>query len=57
MTTKELLYVEDALGHEQYFQTHCQQTVNKIQDAELKNCVQQMVQKHEQIFQSFSGLL
>ena len=57
MTTKELLYVEDALGHEQYFQTHCQQAVNQIQDAELKNCVQQMVQKHQQIFQSFSGLL
>ena len=57
MTAKELLYVEDALGHEQYFQTKCQETANQIQDAELKACVEQMVQKHNQIFQSFYGLL
>lgn len=57
MTTKELLYVEDALGHEKYFQTKCNETINQIKDAELKNCVQQMVQKHQQIFQSFYGLL
>ena len=25
MTSKELLYVEDALGHEKYFQTKCQE--------------------------------
>ncbi len=57
MTSKELLYIEDALGHEQYFQTKCQQTVSQLQDAELKICVQQMQQKHQQIFQSFYGLL
>ncbi|MCI8554404.1 MAG: hypothetical protein HFJ80_05605 [Clostridiales bacterium] len=57
MTTKELLYVEDALSHEQYFQTKCQETMNQIQDAELKSCVEQMAQKHQQIFQSFYGLL
>lgn len=57
MTTKELLYVEDALGHEKYFQTKCTETINQIQDAELKACVEQMAQKHQQIFQSFYGLL
>lgn len=57
MTSKELLYIEDALGHEQYFQTKCAETVNQIQDAELKACVQQLGQKHNQIFQSFMGLL
>lgn len=57
MTTKELLYVEDALGHEQYFQTKCNEVMNQIQDGELKNCVQEMAQKHKQIFQSFYGLL
>ncbi len=57
MTGKELLYIEDALGHEKYFQTKCQETVNGLQDAELKKCVQQMEQKHQQIFQSFYGLL
>ncbi len=57
MTTKELLYVEDALGHEQHFQKQCRETANQIQDAELKACVEQMAQKHQQIFQSFYGLL
>ncbi len=57
MTNKELLYIEDALGHEQYFQSKCQQTAAQLQDAELKTCVQQMAQKHSQIFQSFYGLL
>ena len=57
MTTKELLYVEDALGHAVYFQTKCRETANQIQDAELKACVQQLEQKHRQIFQNFYGLL
>ena len=57
MTSKELLYVEDALGHEQYFQTQCKETASQIQDTELKACIQQMEQKHQQIFESFYGLL
>lgn len=57
MTSKELLYVEDALGHETYFQTQCRETANQLQDADLKACVEQMAQKHQQIFQSFYGLL
>ncbi len=57
MTAKELLYVEDALGHEQYFKTQCTETMNQIQDAELKNCIQEMMQKHDKLFQSFYGLL
>lgn len=57
MTSKELMYLEDALGHEQFFQTKCQETVNQLQDMELKTCVQQMAQKHQQMFQNFYGLL
>lgn len=57
MTTKELLYVEDALGHEQYFQTQCKQTAEQIQDAELRNLAQQIGQKHQEIFNNFYSLL
>lgn len=57
MTSKELLYIEDALGHEKYFQTRCGEVANQLQDADLKMCVQQMAQKHGQIFQEFFGLL
>ena len=57
MTNKELLYVEDALGHEKYFETKCRETAAQIQDAELKGWVEQMARKHGQIFGSFYGLL
>ncbi len=57
MTTKELSYIEDALGHEKYFQTKCKETASQLQDPELKNYVTQMAQKHQQLFQKFYGLL
>ena len=57
MTEKELLYVQDALGHEQYFQARCRDTVGSLSDPELKSCVEQMAQKHKDIFNSFFGLL
>ena len=57
MTPKELLYVEDALGHEQFFQTKCREVANQLQDTELQNCVLQMAKTHEKIFQNFYGLL
>lgn len=57
MTTKELMYVEDALGHEKYFQTQCKAVAGQIQDTDLKACVEQIAQKHQQIFQNFYGLL
>ena len=57
MTSKELLYVEDALGHEQHFQAQCTDTANKIEDGELKNFTRDMQQKHREMFQSFYDLL
>ncbi len=57
MTSKELLYVEDALGHEQYFQTKCSEAQQQLQDSTLKNTVSDMQQKHQQIFNSFMNLL
>ncbi len=57
MTTKELLYVEDALGHAEYFRTQCRETASRLQDAELKRCVEDLEKTNGQIFQSFYGLL
>ena len=56
MTSKELLYVEDALGHEQYFQTQFQEISSQIQDGELKNFSQQCVSKHKEICGNFYNL-
>lgn len=57
MTSKELLYIEDALGHEKYFMTKYKETAAQIQDGELKSCVEQMLQNHQQLFRSFYSLL
>ncbi len=57
MTTKELLYVEDALGHAQFCMTKCNETISQIKDTELKLCVQQIADKNKQIFQNFYQLL
>ena len=57
MSPKELLYIEDALGHEKFFLTKCQETANQLQDADLKACVNQMAEKHRMIFQNLYGLL
>ena len=57
MTDKELLYIEDALGHEQYFQTKCQETAQSLTDPELKRCVENLSDRHAQIFRQFYSLL
>ena len=57
MSPKELLYIEDALGHEQFLKTQCQEAIQNLQDGELKNYAQQLVNKHQQIFDQFYGLV
>ena len=57
MSPKELQYIEDALGHEQFLTSQCQQAVNQLSDPELKNCVNQMLAKHREIFNRFYRLV
>lgn len=57
MSPKELLYIEDALGHEKFMKSQCQKIVSGIQDLELRNYVEQLVTKHEEIFNEFYSLL
>lgn len=56
MSPKELNYVDDALGHEKFLKTQCQEAIQNLQDAELKACVQQIAEKHSQIFDTFYHL-
>lgn len=55
MTGKELMYIEDALGHEKYFQTQCRTIAAQLQDEKLKQCVLQMAEKHRKIFRAFTA--
>ena len=57
MSPKDLNYIEDALGHEQFLKTQCQEAIQNLQDPTLKNQVQQMTQKHQQIFDNFYNLV
>lgn len=57
MSPKELNYIEDALGHENFLKSQCQDAVKNIQDPELKNCVEQITQKHDKLFDSFYHLV
>lgn len=57
MTPKELLYVEDALGHEKFLRAQCQQAVGNLTDPELKNFAQQLIQKHQELFAQFYNLV
>ncbi|WP_166435274.1 hypothetical protein [Lacrimispora indolis] len=57
MSPKELTYIEDALGHETFLKTQCQEAAQNLQDPELKACAQQLLQQHQQIFDSFYNLV
>lgn len=49
MSPKELLYLEDALSHEVFLVKQFQDAVQNLQDPELKNTVQEMATKRQQI--------
>ncbi len=57
MSPKELLYIEDTLGHARFMQQKCKETVSELQDAELKNCVEQLAAKNAELFSRFYRLV
>lgn len=57
MSPKELLYIEDALGHEQIIGKQCESAAQSLQDGELKNLAQEMCAKHQQLFKEFYNLV
>ena len=57
MTGKELLYVEDALGHEQFLKTCACNTSNQLQDQQLKTYMKELENKHKALFNQFLNLL
>ena len=42
MSPKELLYIEDALGHEKFLISQCQQAAQALTDPVLKDCAMRM---------------
>lgn len=57
MSPKELMYIEDALNHEQFLQCQFQQAQQALQNPQLKACVQEMARNHSQLFQKLYQLV
>lgn len=57
MTSKELSYVEDALGHESFMKTCSKDTSNLLQDTTLSDYMKELEQKHNDLFNKFLNLL
>lgn len=57
MTTKELLYVDDALSHSQLLATQFDNAANQLRDATLRVQVQQMADRHREIYRQFYNLV
>ena len=57
MTSKELLYVEDALGHECFMKSCSQKASGKLTDATLSSYMKELETKHTELFDKFLNLL
>ena len=57
MSPKELLYIEDALGHEKQIKATCQDSAAKLEDKELASFASSLAQKHTECFNKFLGLV
>ena len=57
MTSKELLYVEDALGHEKFMKSCASKVSSKLSDPTLSSYMGELSEKHDEIFNKFLNLL
>lgn len=57
MSPKELNYIEDALGHEEFLKTQCLDAYKNLQDPELKAYAEKMQKQHEKMFKELYSLV
>ena len=57
MSPKELLYIEDALGHTKQIKTVCTDFSSQLLDVELSNFVSDIAKKQQSTFDKFYNLL
>jgi hypothetical protein len=50
MSPKELQYVDDALSHEQFLKCLCENTAQRLSNADLKNFVTLLASEHQELF-------
>ena len=57
MTSKELLYVEDALGHENFMKSCSKKTASQLNDPTLSAYMRELEQLHTNLSNKFLNLL
>ena len=57
MTQKELLYLEDAISHEQIVNAYLNDMTNTLEDEDLINFVNDEIKKHESLEKKLIKLL
>ena len=57
MSPKELLYIEDALGHSQFLTTQCHAAAQQLTDPSLRGQAQRLADVNRKLFQRFMDLI
>ena len=57
MTNKELLYIEDALGHEKFMKSCSLKASEQLTDPTLSSYMKELEGKHTELFNKFLNLL
>ena len=57
MSPKELLYIEDALGHAQYLMTQCRTAASQLTDPALRGEAQRLLDENRKLFNGFYSLV
>ena len=57
MSPKERMYIEGALGHEQFLMTQCRQAEQALSDQNLKYLARQSGQQHQQLLNTLYNLI
>ena len=57
MTQKELLYVEDAIGHEKSIISICENSLKNLTDEELISFIENEITKHNETKERLLNLL
>ena len=57
MTPKELLYIEDALGHAKFLNSQCLDAANRVEDKALQSELRKLADKNQQTFSMLYSLI
>jgi len=57
MSPKELLYIEDALGHIQFLMTQCKNAESQLSDSTLRAQARTLYDGNKKLFDQFYSLI